>query len=509
MGKGPQVAVILLDGTDPESISRQIEAGWLPVLAKSFREARTVDLQALNELFPTALWPCVASGVAVENHGIHNFRPIKSGTLRIVEPTERPLPTPPFWETAVRAGLSASIIDVPIYGPPPPNASLDGLRYLEWGAHPAIRPAGSFPPSLVSEIQLRHHAHPFRDDDSSLRTVEELTAAQVRICEGVRARERIILDMLDQGPPDLLVACFAEAHIGGHQFLNLTTDRHPHYDPAVVAELGELPLRTVYEAIDAAVGHILDRLPADTTVLVACMCGLRVSHGSSSLLDDVLQRVGLTARAPSRLEPLRRLWRRLPAGLRRAGAKRLTGAFSRAKEAAFFASFDWAATRAFALPWTYDGYLRVNQRGRERFGVVGEGAEREQLLDEIETLLGELRIAGTDKLAVRQIVRTQDSYVGQASAELPDLMVLWHDDERLDAIESARVGRIDNRDIGIRGAHTNRGVIFAWGPAVAPGPALEGARDIDVAPTVLALLGIDPPNELDGHVIAGLVRATG
>jgi predicted AlkP superfamily phosphohydrolase/phosphomutase len=186
----------------------------------------------------------------------------------------------------------------------------------------------------------------------------------------------------------------------------------------------------------------------------------------------------------------------------------LTGVFSRAKEAAFFSSFDWAATRAFALPWTYDGYLRINQRGREPFGTVDPGAERAQLLDEIEAMLSELRIADTDKPAVRYMVRTQDLYVGRESAELPDLMVFWHDDEPLDAVESPRIGRVENRDIGVRGTHTNRGAIFAWGPTVAPGPPLDGARDIDVAPTVLAMLGVDPPEQLDGRVIASLVRSS-
>jgi predicted AlkP superfamily phosphohydrolase/phosphomutase len=196
----------------------------------------------------------------------------------------------------------------------------------------------------------------------------------------------------------------------------------------------------------------------------------------------------------------------LPVGLRRAGAKQLTGVFSRAKEAAFFAAFDWAATRAFALPWTYDGYLRINQRRRELFGTVDAGAERAELLAEIEALLTELRIAGTDRPAVRCVVRIQEQYVGRASSELPDLMVFWHNDEPLHAVESPRVGCIENRDIGVRGTHTNPGVIFAWGPGVAPGLALDGARDIDVAPTVLALLGIDPPTELDGRIIAGLMR---
>ena len=61
MGSGPRVAVIFLDGTDPESIARHMEAGWMPVLAKAFPQARKVGLQSLNELFPTSLWPCLVA----------------------------------------------------------------------------------------------------------------------------------------------------------------------------------------------------------------------------------------------------------------------------------------------------------------------------------------------------------------------------------------------------------------------------------------------------------------
>jgi len=45
-----------------------MKAGRMPVLAKAFSQARKVGLQSLNELFPTSLWPCLAGGVAVENH---------------------------------------------------------------------------------------------------------------------------------------------------------------------------------------------------------------------------------------------------------------------------------------------------------------------------------------------------------------------------------------------------------------------------------------------------------
>jgi predicted AlkP superfamily phosphohydrolase/phosphomutase len=506
--RAPRLAVIAIDGTDPQSIARYTDAGWLPELAGRFGRARQVQLQSLADLFLNSPWACALSGVAVENHGIHVFRPIKSGTLDIQEGAGRRMPTP-FWETAVRAGLRASVLDAPNCGPPPHDPALDGLQLLEWGAHPVIRAAGSFPPSLIAEIESRHGAHPCHDDDASLTTVDELTAAQERICEGVRARERIVMDLLDRDPPDLLVANFVEAHVAGHQFINLTAPDHPGYNSAVGAELGGKLMGGVVEAVDAAVGNILRRLPPETTVLVFCMGGIRVTHGGSLLLDDVLRKAGIAASLRSGPSLAQRLWRLLPARHRQVLRQRAPDFLRRRSDAQFRSSLDWTATRAFALPWAYDGYLRINQRDREPQGIVADGAERSALLGEIETIVSELRIAGTDKPAAKRVVRTQDEYRGRASAELPDLRVLWNDEEPFDAVESPRLGRIPNRDIGPRGAHTNPGVIFAWGPAIAAGPAITDVRDLDFAPTVLALLGIATPQEMDGRVVDELLHGGG
>jgi predicted AlkP superfamily phosphohydrolase/phosphomutase len=498
--RSPRLVLIALDGIDPETIARYRASGWLPQLTQALeRTQRHINLQSLGGLFLNSPWPCAVSGIAVENHGIHAFRPIKSGTLDIVEGSERSVPTP-FWETAVQAGLRASVLDVPICAPPAADASLDGLRFLEWGTHPKARTPGSYPASLLPEIVARHGVHPCRDDNPALMTVEELTDVQIRLCEGIAARDR------DQ--PDLLVATFSESHIAGHQFMNLMVPGHPRYEAGVAAELGDKLLRRVIEAVDTSVGRILDRLPAETTVLVACMGGLRVTYGGSYFLEDVLRKIGMTATVTVKPSLARRLWRLLPARLRKAGVQKMPGLVRRAADAQFWASFDWPKTRAFALPWTYDGYLRVNLRGREPHGIVASGRERAELLDEIEAVVSEMRIAGTDKPAARQTVRTQDVYVGRASAELPDLMVLWNNGQPIRAIESPRVGRIDNRDIGPRGSHTNPGVIFAWGPDIAAGPTISGNRDIDLAPTLLALLGIAPPEGLDGRTIDDLLKSS-
>ncbi|HET6470072.1 MAG TPA: hypothetical protein VFG43_16985, partial [Geminicoccaceae bacterium] len=49
------------------------------------------------------------------------------------------------------------------------------------------------------------------------------------------------------------------------------------------------------------------------------------------------------------------------------------------------------------------------------------------------------------------------------------------------------------------GNHRPHAFVVARGPQVTPGSALEGGHIIDLAPTVLTLLGVDLPPHLDGR----------
>lgn len=86
---------------------------------------------------------------------------------------------------------------------------------------------------------------------------------------------------------------------------------------------------------------------------------------------------------------------------------------------------------------------------------------------------------------------------------------MWENDQPLEAVESSRVGRIENRERGKRSCHTPYGVIYARGPAIASGDPLAEAQVIDIAPTALQILGISPPPSLDGRVISNLLETNG
>jgi arylsulfatase A-like enzyme len=45
------------------------------------------------------------------------------------------------------------------------------------------------------------------------------------------------------------------------------------------------------------------------------------------------------------------------------------------------------------------------------------------------------------------------------------------------------------------------GVVALWGPGVKPGHRLSQTSIVDLAPTILALLGVEIPRDMDGRVL--------
>ncbi len=399
-----RVAVIGLDGTDPQTLRRYIAEGRLPTIAKIIEQSREVELRTDCEFFNSGVWPCFASGLSIGSHGVHTFRPLRSGTMQLVEGSQYRVATP-FWEMAARSGIRTCVLDVPHYGPPAAESGVETLSYVEWGAHPRPRPPGSLPPNLIQRLLSRHGPHPCPIDLEAALTPEDSADMTALLCIGARKRATIINDLIRMTNPELLVAVFPELHTAGHQWLHQETPGHRRYNATLADTVGS-PIQQVYEAVDRAVGTVIERLPAETTVLLTCLEGMRVTHGGSYLLYDLLVRLGFTVYPTHGQRPVRRTVQRtdeifgsqsVPAWRR----YRDTWVGQQRFQSPPGLLFDWSKTRAFALPWAYDGYLRINQLGREPSGIVAPGAEREQLLVEIDRVVRSLRLAGTDEPAAR------------------------------------------------------------------------------------------------------------
>jgi predicted AlkP superfamily phosphohydrolase/phosphomutase len=172
------------------------------------------------------------------------------------------------------------------------------------------------------------------------------------------------------------------------------------------------------------------------------------------------------------------------------------------------AGIDFARSRAFCLPTDLQGFIRLNLKGREPDGTVAPGADYDAVCDAIEEDLLTLRCAGTDRPVVKGVIRTHRRYPNADHLEhLPDLCVLWHDDEPIPGIDYPGHGTVAGtpKDIGRSGNHRPRGFLIGIGPDIRPAVRTEGDI-LDLAPTAFALLGREAPADWDGHVLTDILR---
>lgn len=170
----------------------------------------------------------------------------------------------------------------------------------------------------------------------------------------------------------------------------------------------------------------------------------------------------------------------------------------------YFEGVDWSRTRAysFGLAGIY-----LNLKGREAQGIVDPGAEAMALKQELRQRLRGLVDEELGVVAIREVYITERLYRGPYVADGPDLIIGYNEGYR--ASWEAATGQVTERVIedntkawsGDHGVDPRLvpGVLFCNRKLEAGDPGIE-----DLAPTALALFGIEPPAYMDGKPLLGL-----
>jgi predicted AlkP superfamily phosphohydrolase/phosphomutase len=166
---------------------------------------------------------------------------------------------------------------------------------------------------------------------------------------------------------------------------------------------------------------------------------------------------------------------------------------------------DWSRSYAYAGN-VGEPYIYINLQGRDPMGIVKPGEEYEQLCATLCSKLAGLRDPASGRLVLRKVHRAAELYPGPYTHEAPDI-VLEFDDPSLVTSDAVQVDTVFQDDRTYRGAHDPYGILLLHGPGIRQSAQIEGARIVDVMPTVLHLLGVPLPRGLDGHVLTEALSA--
>ena len=247
--------------------------------------------------------------------------------------------------------------------------------------------------------------------------------------------------------------------------------QHPAYDAALAAQYGTA-LEEFYQQIDQVLGEVLAKLDSNTTLLVLSDHGFAPYRRSFNLNTWLLNNGYITLQAgsvPDSNDP--------------------------------FAEVDWSKTRAYGLG--LNG-LYVNQRGREREGIVEAGAAADVLLNEIRQKLLEIRDPKDNAQVITRVDLASEVYQGPYARTGPDALVGYNRGYRAGwktILGAFPTDVLEDNMNPWSGDHCMDytkvpGVLLSNRKIDAETPALT-----DIAPTILAEFGIAKTKDMKGQSV--------
>ena len=491
---GLRTLLVGLGGVCERTLRPHVEGGRASTIAGLVADGTAASMASQVVPRAASAWPSLYTGVNPGRHGVfdrvvfdgHDWSPATFADVR--EHT--------LWELLDRRGRSSVVVNVPMTAPPQP---FDGALVSGWGGpdHPACHPEG-----LLGDL----------DDvpDDYLVYVPEDASPDERVEWSRRlaaARATVFARLVDRVNPEF-------GFLGFHQ-----TETVFHACPD---DRGAQA--AVFDAVDDAVAAAIEGTDPDTVVL-ASDHALAPFDGPSFRVNDFLRERDLLSATRGDAGPLQPrpaagrgrehgdpgLAERLASLAASAGltSQRVASAFDRVglgdaasgvlpRRVVHAASerVDRDASVAYARSGGRYG-VRINRAGREPDGVVSPAEYRSVRSD----LVDALRAVHTPNGArVFSAVGPAEQFFGGPHVDAgPDVVTV---PRRFDVHLEAALRGGQFGDPPTDYAHLPRGLLALSGDAVDESVELSEPHLFDVAPTVLASLGVPPTTRMDGDAVA-------
>jgi predicted AlkP superfamily phosphohydrolase/phosphomutase len=467
----------------------------------------------IHPLSPQA-WASFMTGKNPGKHGIFEFVEHKPNSYELSYVNGGFVQGKKLWKLLSEAGKRVCVINVPFTYPPD---QVNGCLIAGLDA-PGAHSGFCYPPELLDELtgtfgeyQLRQHPYKAKPETYFQEILRQFDYV-LKVTTYLKAKE----------PWDLFVVVFESTDLVQHFYWHYAFPEEFGIPPTNNKNLAEAILN-VYVKIDQRLGELLELRESDETVMVMS------DHGFSPcrkifFMDKWLHKQGyLTYREEKqRSHTLAKLLhlafqKYFPNRLKPWVASHTPSLRDQLRSYLTTATIDWQHTKAFSLGIDSTNIF-VNSKGRFPNGIVEEGREYEKLREDIASALEALVDPETGEDLVSTVYRREELYHGECLEKAPDLLVTWKNFEYNTRKGCDREGggflgsSLEFSDVSgysslqKSGTHHVNGVFIAEGPHIKHKGQFGGAKIIDLAPTILYLLGERIPEDMDGRIIEEIIK---
>lgn len=414
----------------------------LPTFRRLLGAGRVRRLRSTADLLTGSVWPTFYTGTLPGQHGVYHHLQWDARAMRLRRVAADWLYCEPFWHELERSGRRVIAVDVPMTFP---SRFARGIEVINWGSHDQLGPFTVHPRNLQREICRRFGSHPMGAEIPVNKSRAELERIRTNLVAGAARKGELSRWLASTQEWDFLITVFGECHRGGHILWPERANGRTTASPGALLD--------VYQAVDRAVGEILDALPLENTrVVIFSLHGMGPNTSQEHFLPKILEAVNRRCEewedAPARRRPvngggiMRVLRENLPASLQNTIARAVpVRVRDLVVDRSVTAGHDWSRTPALALLADLNGYVRLNLCGRELRGMLDPHGELfPRYVNWLCECLRGARMAGSDQSLVREVRLASTDFPGERSQYLPDLIVTWTDAEPASCVESPQLG---------------------------------------------------------------------
>lgn len=432
-----RVVVISIDGVPYSFLQARMASGALPNFKKLLEQGSMHRMNSVQPCVSSVAWASYMTGKNPGKHNIFGFVEKKPGTLETFVPTSVNLTSATIWEIMSRAGRKVCVINVPGTFPPRPvNGKMIGC-FLGTRLENL-----AYPQKVGAELKTLD----YKIDARAALARENLEHFVAECNEVLAKRAKVLLHFLTQASWDFFQCHIMETDRLNHFLWELAEKNDSRYSRAF-AEF--------YQQVDALIGDVVQQITPESELIILS------DHGFCSIKKEIYLNHYL-----------------VEAGLlkfKTATPRRLSDMH--------------ADSLAYSL---IPGRVFINLQGREPGGTVPLESY-EWAREKVATAL--LAFRDTDGAPIiREVIKREALFHGANLETAADLLAIPHDGYDLKGDVTKKVL---GEKTALAGMHTFDDALF-----YIRRPQIKlGQNEFwigDVAPTILQLMQLPIPADMDG-----------